>query len=138
MNPNVDIKTDNHEVLTFTMSNINVSLANALRRTILADIPIIIIRSHPYEKNDVIIHRNTSRLNNEILKQRLSSIPIYIRDRLTLKDLSEYEVEIDKKKMRFIGVQSKNRKEVNIINLANMHIKTTMVTFYEQDMMNDE
>jgi len=97
MNPNVDIKTDNNDVLTFTMSNINVSLANALRRTILSDIPIIIIRSHPYEKNDVIIHRNTSRLNNEILKQRLSCIPIYIRDRLTLSDLSEYEVEIDKK-----------------------------------------
>ena len=97
MNPTVEIKEEKNDVLKFTITDLNVSLVNALRRIILSDIPIIIIRSHPYEKNDVIVHRNTSRLNNEILKQRLSCIPIYIREKLALEALQEYEVEIEKR-----------------------------------------
>ena len=84
-------------VLTFTLKNANVSIANALRRGILADIPTIVIRTTPYDKCDVIIHKNTSRLNNEILKQRLSCIPIYIRDQLSPEELKEYVIEINKK-----------------------------------------
>jgi len=97
MEPQVSINSKKKDTLIFTISNINVSLANALRRTILSQIPIVVIRSHPYEKNDVTIHVNTTRLNNEILKQRLSCIPIYIRDQLSEEVLKEYEIVIDKK-----------------------------------------
>ena len=34
----------------------------------------------PYEKNDAVFHENTTKFNNEILKQRLSCIPIYINN----------------------------------------------------------
>ena len=47
-----------------------------------------------YEKNDVDIEVNTTRLNNEIIKQRLSCIPIFIRN-VEEDALSEYEIEID-------------------------------------------
>ena len=97
MEPIVSINSKKKDSLTFTISNLNVSLANALRRTILSQIPIVVIRSRPYEKNDVTIHINTTRLNNEILKQRLSCIPIYIRDQLSEEELKEYEIVIDKK-----------------------------------------
>ena len=97
MDPQVTLLKTQKSILTFTLSKCNVSLANALRRTILAEIPIIVIRSSPYEKNDVTVHTNTTRLNNEILKQRLSSIPIFIRDQLSQEELQEYEVVIDKK-----------------------------------------
>ena len=97
MDPQVTLLQTTKSILTFTLSHCNVSLANALRRIILSEIPIIIIRSFPYEKNDVIVHINTTRLNNEILKQRLSSIPIYIRDQLSEEELQEYEVVINKK-----------------------------------------
>ena len=97
MDPVIEIKSKKKDTLRFSISNINVSLANALRRTILSQIPIVVIRSFPHDKNDVMIHINTSRLNNEILKQRLSCIPIYIPEKLTLEELSEYEVEIEKK-----------------------------------------
>jgi DNA-directed RNA polymerase I and III subunit RPAC1 len=90
------IKTRN-SILTFTLSNINVSFANALRRIIISEIPTVVIRSSPYEKNDATIHVNTTRLNNEILKQRLSCIPIFIRDKLSEDELREYEVVINKK-----------------------------------------
>jgi len=97
MDPQVSLLKTNKSFLTFTLSNCNVSVANALRRIILSEIPIVVIRSTPYEKNDVTLHVNTTRLNNEILKQRLSSIPIFIRDQLSAEELQEYEIVIEKK-----------------------------------------
>jgi DNA-directed RNA polymerase subunit L len=67
-------------VLTFTINNTDVSYANAIRRTILTDIPIIVFKTMPYEENTCNITINTSRLNNEIIKQRLGCIPISISD----------------------------------------------------------
>ena len=86
---------NNSGTLYFTLSNINVSYANAIRRVILSDIPTVVIRTFPYEKNDVNIEINTSILNNEIIKQRLSCIPIYIKDLTT--ELSDYIIEVDVK-----------------------------------------
>ena len=68
------------EALHFRLSGVNVSLANSIRRTILSDIPMIVFKTTPYEKNKATITANTSRLNNEIIKQRLSCIPIHIKD----------------------------------------------------------
>ena len=64
----------------FTISNIDVSYVNAIRRTILSDIPIVVFKTTPYEENKANIITNTSRLNNEIVKQRLSCIPICIKN----------------------------------------------------------
>ena len=84
MNPTIEAqskKNDDHfNILKFTMSGINVSLMNALRRTILSDIPTVVFKTAPYEENKATIIVNTTRLNNEILKQRLSCIPIHITD----------------------------------------------------------
>jgi DNA-directed RNA polymerase subunit L len=81
MNPHVELNSrHNDEMLMFTLSGVNVSLANAIRRTVLSDIPLVVFRTTPYEQNKANIISNTSRLNNEILKQRLSCIPIHIKD----------------------------------------------------------
>jgi DNA-directed RNA polymerase alpha subunit len=81
MNPVINNTHENdNNTFTFTLSGVNVSLANALRRTIIADIPTVVFKTAPYEQNKAVIFKNTSRLNNEILKQRLSCIPIHITD----------------------------------------------------------
>jgi DNA-directed RNA polymerase subunit L len=80
-------------VLTFTLSNTDVSYANALRRTILSDIPIVVFKTTPYEENKSNIMINTSRLNNEIVKQRLSCIPICIPD--LEMPIKNYILELD-------------------------------------------
>lgn len=72
---NISVKY--HDTLHFTLSNVNVSFANALRRTILSDIPINVIRTETHDINKCKIFVNTSRLHNEIIKQRLSCIPIH-------------------------------------------------------------
>ena len=93
MNPIVEQFSEKKDELTFTISGINVSLANAIRRTILSDIDIVVFRTSPYERNEANILVNTSRLNNEIIKQRLSCIPVFIKD---IKEfpLDKYYIEV--------------------------------------------
>ena len=80
MNPVIEPFDTKDDTLGFTLSGVNVSIANGLRRTILSDIPMLVFRTSPYEQNKCNIIANTSRLNNEIIKQRLSCIPIHIKD----------------------------------------------------------
>ena len=95
MEPSVMDINERNNTLYFTISNINVSFANAIRRVILSDIPTVVIRTFPYEKNDATFEINTSNFNNEIIKQRLSCIPIHITDLDT--QLNDYVIEVDVK-----------------------------------------
>jgi DNA-directed RNA polymerase alpha subunit len=95
MDPTVKITSEENNVLSFTMSNINYSLANSLRRIILSDIPTLVFRTFPHKDCKVDIVVNTTRLNNEIIKQRIGCIPIHITD--TDFPYEEYVVEVDKK-----------------------------------------
>lgn len=93
MNPRIENSTENGDTLSFTLRDVNVSIANGLRRTILSDIPTVVFKTSPHEENKCNIITNTTRLNNEILKQRLSCIPIHIND---LKmPLQNYIVEVN-------------------------------------------
>jgi DNA-directed RNA polymerase II subunit RPB3 len=95
MDPVVSDISEEENIFTFTISNISVSYANSIRRVILSDIPTIVIRTFPHDKNDATFLVNTCRLNNEILKQRISCIPIHITD--LEMPLNDYVVDIDVK-----------------------------------------
>ena len=84
--PSVKESQETDGIMTFTMENTNVSIANALRRTILSDIECVVMDTS-LEKNHIKIFKNTSRFNNEILKQRLGSIPVHIKDFDIIDDL---------------------------------------------------
>ena len=94
MNPHVDLLNNKDNQLSFTLNGVNVSLANAIRRTILSDIPTLVFRTTPYEENKATIITNTSRLNNEIIKQRLSCIPIHISD-IESFPIKNYQLEVN-------------------------------------------
>lgn len=93
MNPAISNVSNDDTGFKFTLSNINVSLANAIRRTILSDIPTVSIYTETYEDNQCTIHTNTTRLHNEILKHRLSCIPVHVTDLEVLPD--NYILELD-------------------------------------------
>lgn len=101
--------------MTFTISNIDVSYVNAIRRTILSDIPIVVFKTTPYEENNANITINTSRLNNEIIKQRLSCIPIHIDYFTNLHSIENYlmELDIENKTDTTIIVTTKDFKILN-------------------------
>jgi len=124
-------------ILKFTLSDINVSLANAIRRTILSDIPTVIFKTFPYEKNQATIYINTSRLNNEILKQRLGCIPIHIKD--DDFPIQDYIVEIEKKN-NTDSIQSITTKDFKIKNIKlNKYItqKARNIIFPENKITKD-
>jgi len=90
----ISSRNDAGNITTFQIENINYSIANALRRTILADIPLLGFKTFPHHENDANFIKNTTRLNNEILKQRLMCIPVHIKD-LT-SDFRNLVIEIKK------------------------------------------
>ena len=92
MNPVLSKIIENDTKLYFTLSGIDRCFANALRRTILTDIPTVVIRTEDTAVNQCFIKKNTSRLHNEIIQQRISCIPIHIFD----PDFAEkHSLEID-------------------------------------------
>ena len=95
MNPKISSKREQDDTLTFTLSETNVSIANALRRTLLSDIPSVVFHTFPYSENKCTIKKNTTRFNNEIIKHRLSCVPIHIND-LTIP-LENYLLVLKKK-----------------------------------------
>jgi len=79
--PRIDVHSKlSDDVFHFTLSGVDVSISNALRRVLLSDIPIVVFRVSPNDINKCTIIANTCGLNNEIVKHRLSCIPIHIKD----------------------------------------------------------
>lgn len=95
MNPAVTNQSEDGDLYCFTVSGLNVSLANALRRIILSEIPTYAFITDTYENNKCNVEINTSRLHNEIIKQRLGCIPIHETDLDILTD--KYTLEVDVK-----------------------------------------
>ena len=63
--------------LTFSIEHIDRSVINAIRRTLVRDIPVIVLDT---SNEHCSIDKNTSRLTNEIIKQRLDCVPLHIND----------------------------------------------------------
>ena len=82
--PKIESISDDKDTLNFTVKNCNVSVINALRRTLLADIDMVVINT---DNANINISHNTSLLNNEILKQRLGCIPVHIKKTDSTKNL---------------------------------------------------
>ncbi len=78
-----DIRVEDGE-LRFTLSGddeygFDKSIVNAIRRTLLTDIPTVGFKLTPTgEGNDLIMVTNNSSLHNEMLTHRISFMPLYI------------------------------------------------------------
>jgi len=115
MDPRISNLIEEDGILKFTLTECNMSIANALRRIIVSDIPTFVFRTYPYSENKAEIRHNTTRFHNEIIKQRLSCIPIHIQDMsFPYKD---YVVELDIKNEtdNIIYVTTKDFKIKNIV-----------------------
>lgn len=100
----------NKSALHFTLSNAPVSTANALRRIVLSDIQTLVFRTFPHEANRATFHVNTTRHHNEILKQRLSCVPIHISDPDFVHTDYECEIHVSNKEDRVMYVTTEHFK----------------------------
>jgi len=113
MNPNISEVIEENHVLHFTLSGLNVSLANALRRIILSEIPTLAFITENHNENTCNIEINTSRLHNEIIRQRLGCIPIHMdvnmnsdeTDPLTGKYILEVEVNNNTENILYVTTE---------------------------------
>lgn len=74
-----NISSDNVS-LQFDIENCSVSLPNSIRRTVLSKIPCVAINTDTDNGLGLVFHDNNTKQTNEMLAQRLSSIPVYIQD----------------------------------------------------------
>ena len=133
MNPHITKPVELDGKLIFTISGLNVSLINAIRRTIISDIPIIVFKTTPYEENKANIMVNTSRLNNEIIKQRLSCIPIHITDlEMPIKNYL-LEVDVENTTDTILYVTTEHFKIKNIVTNHYLSEKDTKAIFPPND-----
>jgi DNA-directed RNA polymerase alpha subunit len=116
MNPEISNISEVGDVYTFTISGINVSLANAVRRTILSDIQTLSFYTETYNDNQCKIEINTTRLHNEILKQRLSCIPIHEKDVAILPGAYVLDLDIKNETDEMIIVTTKHFRIRNKVN----------------------
>jgi len=67
--PSVQLREIKRDSISFLLSDVDVSMANALRRVMLAEVPTMAI-------DLVEIEQNTSPLHDEYLSHRLGLIPL--------------------------------------------------------------
>jgi len=110
-----DIKISNEE-LHFVLSGnekygLDKSMINAIRRTLLNDIPSVAFRTaENVPKKDITIVTNSGQLHNEMLSQRISLIPLYINPDSYFKDyLFELKVKHDNSEIfKFVTAENFN------------------------------
>lgn len=83
--PEVSDQKENNNIYSFRIAKCNVSVINAIRRTLISDVKTVGFKTEPYnekekELDSIIIYENTTSFTNEILKQRLACIPVHIKD----------------------------------------------------------
>ena len=99
----------------FELGNIDISMANSLRRIMLANVPTIGFRTEPYKNSMVSIKINDSPLHNQMLSHRIAMIPIYITspDKFVPEDyLYIIDVKNDSLNLRNITTDDINVKHI--------------------------
>jgi len=123
--------------LTFTLENCNVSFANAIRRIVLSDINTYVFKTFPHAENRANFTVNTTRLHNELLKQRLGCIPIHHVHTIDgfQNDYKNYVVEVDVKNesdaIRHVTTEDfKVKRAKNLEKLGGSHDEDDVVYEY--------
>ncbi len=102
--------------IEFTISDIDVAFVNAIRRIIQSEINTISFYFDPYkiEKNDIVIHENTTCLHNEFTAHRISLIPLCF---------DENEVnEFDRSKYKFVLKKSNSETKTILVTTEDFEI----------------
>lgn len=132
---------EDEEGLHFALKDVHVSVANAIRRTMLSDIPILAIRTENSVINKCTITNNTSRFHNEIVKQRLSCIPIHFSD---VKDFPTFAA----KYRLVVDVKNENMHELRWVTTDDFQIqdkdseqyidKSELLKLFPHDMITNQ
>lgn len=84
-----NVKYETPKKMSFTINDAELSIVNAIRRIILAEIPNVAFYFDPtdIDNNDVKITKNTCALHNEFLSHRISLVPLCFSE----NEINEFE-----------------------------------------------
>ena len=133
--PNVSSSNEESGLLKFTVDSVNVSIVNAIRRTILSDIPVIVLDT--LSKDSINITKNTSLTNNEILKQRLGCIPVHIKDTSIPVDSLQIQIKVNNTSNSFMYVTTKDFKIYDTKSETYLSEQKTREIFPPNKLTND-
>lgn len=105
------------DTFKFVLAGLNVSLANALRRTVQDDIP-----AYVFNIDTCKVDVNTGRLHNEILKHRLQCIPIHSKVGVEDWIANRPEHNIFEKYVMELDVQNEGEQTI-YVTTANFKVK---------------
>ena len=123
------------DVLSFTLEGVDVSLANAIRRTILADCESVSFSTEDYLNSDLKILKNTTSLHNEFILHRLGLIPVNIPNKKEFKP-DKYLFKLNKKNNTG-GTISVTTNDFEVINTETNKPEDTK-TFFPLDPITKE
>ena len=112
---------NNERSLTFTLEKCDVSIANSIRRVVVSEINQYVFRTFPHSENRADFTMNTTRLHNEILKQRLGCIPIHHLHTIDGfgNEYKNYVVEVDVKNdtdaIRYVTTEDFKVKKIKVV-----------------------
>ena len=120
---------NNQRSLTFTLENCDVSIANSIRRVVVSEINQYVFRTFPHSENRADFTINTTRLHNEILKQRLGCIPIHHLHTIDGfgNEYKNYVVEVDVKNetdaIRYVTTEDFKVKKIKVLEKTSRRSK---------------
>ena len=124
----------NDYLLKFDIS-CDVSLVNAVRRTIESDVETIGFNTEPYEDSDVDIIENTSSIHNEMLMHRIGLVPPNVVD-VDGFDPTRYKFILEKQNTgsKIINITSKDIKIID--NNTNTEVDNSV--FFKSDPITND
>ena len=100
----------------FLVYNIKTCVINSLRRIMMAD-----YKNSAFDESNIIVHKNTSLLHNEIIRHRLSLVPINTKDTvkisLNIKNTEKDILNIYSNDIKIIEGEGKIMKDILLYKL---------------------
>lgn len=115
--------------VAFDVVGIDLAVANSLRRTIIADIPVVAFMGESDEPSIAILE-NTGPLHNEFMSHRIGLIPIHLTtEEVDAFDVDEYMFEL-KERNDTANVTNVTTKDFKVIkNGRELPVKETLRMF---------
>jgi DNA-directed RNA polymerase subunit L len=103
------------DTIRFDVENCNSSFVNAIRRTIITDVPTVSFDTDDYNNSDLKVIKNTTSLHNEFILHRMGMIPVNIDDIETFNpDIYKFTIKKSNKSQNVIDVTT---NDIEVLNL---------------------
>jgi len=82
--------------LAVQLDGLDVSYVNGIRRVMLSDVPVVCLRTAPFDKSECVVSANTTSLSNDVVKQRIGCLPVCLfKNPDIMRHYGEYYVKLD-------------------------------------------